>query len=143
MSTIVRPTPLTPKLKPEVKQKWLQALRNGSYRQGQHVLRTPHDEYCCLGVLCDLVQPEQWRDIGETFWWDDNSNQKIRSVGYSHGEFLSRDVAFPAMDLLDSLIDDLSPLERVSFIDQCRNLAWMNDDGKSFAEIADYIEANF
>lgn len=41
-------------MNPEVKQMWLDALRSGEYKQGRGVLRTPDDEYCCLGVLCDL-----------------------------------------------------------------------------------------
>lgn len=39
----------------EVKDKWLTALRSGEYKQGQAYMRTDHDEYCCLGVLCELA----------------------------------------------------------------------------------------
>lgn len=35
-------------------QKWVDALRNGQYRQSSHFLRTDKG-YCCLGVACDLA----------------------------------------------------------------------------------------
>lgn len=46
-----------PKLKPEVKEKWLAALRSGEYKQGYeylHIKGKDQDTFCCLGVLCDL-----------------------------------------------------------------------------------------
>jgi hypothetical protein len=56
-------------MKPDVKQAWLTALRSGDYQQGQGYLRQG-DQYCCLGVLCDLygqaVGPE-WEDSGEVY----------------------------------------------------------------------------
>ena len=49
-------------MKPEIKDKWLAALRSGEYLQGAHRLkRTDADgqtAYCCLGVLCDLAVKE-------------------------------------------------------------------------------------
>lgn len=44
-------------MNPEVKQKWVEALRSGKYKQGQGALRTG-DGYCCLGVLCELAVKE-------------------------------------------------------------------------------------
>lgn len=47
------------KLKPAVKELWLQALRSGDYKQGHGKLKTRAYggtvEHCCLGVLCDLA----------------------------------------------------------------------------------------
>lgn len=37
----------------EIKKKWIAALTSGEYRQGTLKLRNG-DNYCCLGVLCDL-----------------------------------------------------------------------------------------
>lgn len=45
------------KFTPEVKEKWLAALRSGSYKQGYEQLVSNPDEgfrYCCLGVLADV-----------------------------------------------------------------------------------------
>ena len=43
----------------EYKQKWLTALRSGKYPQGREKLRED-GKYCCLGVLCDIVDPDGW-----------------------------------------------------------------------------------
>lgn len=48
-------------MNPEIKAQWLAALRSGEYKQGRHTLRVgtseaQPDQYCCLGVLCDLAQ---------------------------------------------------------------------------------------
>lgn len=51
-----------PKMDPEVKQLWLRALRSGDFKQGTNYLNqvTPDggNEYCCLGVLCELAVSE-------------------------------------------------------------------------------------
>jgi hypothetical protein len=39
----------------EVQQRWIEALESGYYKQGKSRLRDSHDNYCCLGVLCDLA----------------------------------------------------------------------------------------
>lgn len=44
---------------PEIKAKWVAALRSGKYKQGRGRLRSG-DEFCCLGVLCDIVYPQGW-----------------------------------------------------------------------------------
>jgi hypothetical protein len=54
------------KMNPEVKQKWIDALRSGKYEQGSEKLRSVSG-YCCLGVLCDLYAQEhdtQWEFRG-------------------------------------------------------------------------------
>lgn len=40
---------------PELKAKWIAALRSGEYRQGRHALRKADGSYCCLGVLCEVA----------------------------------------------------------------------------------------
>lgn len=47
-------------MNPEVKQQWVAALRSGKYEQGVCVLRSMTDQFCCLGVLCDVVNPDGW-----------------------------------------------------------------------------------
>jgi hypothetical protein len=46
-----------PKMNPEIKAKWVAALRSGEYKQGRGQLRS-EDRFCCLGVLCDLHAKE-------------------------------------------------------------------------------------
>lgn len=41
-------------MKPEIAKLWCDALRSKKYKQGKNCLRNDTDQYCCLGVLCDL-----------------------------------------------------------------------------------------
>jgi hypothetical protein len=38
----------------KIKAKWVAALRSGEYKKGNFQLRNNDDEFCCLGVLCNL-----------------------------------------------------------------------------------------
>lgn len=38
----------------EVIEEWICALESGEYKQGREALRLKGDNFCCLGVLCDL-----------------------------------------------------------------------------------------
>lgn len=55
---------------PVWKEKWIRALRSGDYDQGKGTLISgadaPRPLFCCLGVLCDLVQPDRssWENGG-------------------------------------------------------------------------------
>lgn len=45
-------------MKPDIKQRWINALRSGNYDQARLSLRDG-DNFCCLGVLCDLYGKEK------------------------------------------------------------------------------------
>lgn len=64
-----------PKMNPEIKEKWLTALRSGDYAQGKGFLCKVEEDgskaYCCLGVLTDLYIQEMG------FEWE-------RGVSYLH-----------------------------------------------------------
>lgn len=53
---------IMPKMNPEIKEKWLTALRSGDYVQGKGCLCRVEEDgsktYCCLGVLTDLYIQE-------------------------------------------------------------------------------------
>lgn len=49
----------------ELKRKWVEALRSGKYEQGHGALRKD-DKFCCLGVLCDVVDPNGWSE--DCYW---------------------------------------------------------------------------
>ena len=56
----------------DLKEKWVKRLRSGRWKQARKTLRRkpcgvkeaeakPTDyAYCCLGVLCDIVDPKAW-----------------------------------------------------------------------------------
>jgi hypothetical protein len=110
--------PLAPKMNPELKARWLKALRSGTYLQGQKALHK-ESKFCCLGVLCDLGLPEKW----EPSDWD--SDYYIHPWGNPHDELLSKEISYEIK--LGNALQ--------------RRLADMNDQGKSFIEIAEVIEA--
>lgn len=49
------------KMDPKMKRRWIRALRSGKYKQGHDRLRTEDNRFCCLGVVCDIVNPDGWR----------------------------------------------------------------------------------
>lgn len=61
---MTEPTTETTRMNPEVKTRWLEALRSGEYVQGREVLHLaadvagPEQRFCCLGILCDLAYRE-------------------------------------------------------------------------------------
>jgi len=57
----------------DIKDKWINALRSGEYKQGIGGLKY-RDAFCCLGVLCDLHAKEtdtRWVDYAEEGWLSD------------------------------------------------------------------------
>lgn len=42
-------------------KRWVESLLNGTYEQGIGRLNN-ENKFCCLGVLCDLVDPKTWVD---------------------------------------------------------------------------------
>jgi hypothetical protein len=105
-------------MNPTIKKQWLEALRSGKYQQGKGRLRMKHsgvDRFCCLGVLCDLLEPAGWVLHP--------NNPEVFLSGIHEG--------YP-----QDKVRDKAGIER----DQCQTLAAMNDSGKSFEEIAQTIE---
>lgn len=103
---------------PELKTQWLAALRSGKYAQGRMRLKSATG-YCCLGVLCDLINPKGWTraEDGEWQWEYDGSS-------YDGNLYAA------ALD------------ERLGITDECDNLPPLNDDGQhNFNQIADLIES--
>lgn len=132
-------------MKPEVKARWIEALRSGQYRQTSGLLRRnvpPADggvQHCCLGVLCDLYDPTRW--------------EKEESASYSVYDSFGIYGLTPTVegwaDFSDSYIftkehipEEILQLikERNGRIDGSYNLANLNDSGATFAQIADIIE---
>ena len=58
----------------ELKKKWLEALRSGKYRQGKHKLRNHNNEFCCLGVLCDVADNTKWREGFGCYFYESSTN---------------------------------------------------------------------
>lgn len=108
----------------ELKQKWLDALRSGQYEQGRGTMRTEDNKFCCLGVLCDLLDPGEWEQgpFTNAYFFDG-----------------MRDLPSTRVKKRVGLLGLLGPHDGVSPVSK---LAGMNDSGYSFTQIADWIEEN-
>lgn len=107
-------------MNPEIKARWVAALRSGDYKQTTNHLRTPVG-FCCLGVLCDIhaaVMGEVW----------DPFNRYL-----DHAEDLPVDVqAWAGLDQAEPRV--------ATSLNGSNVLSGMNDNGATFEQIADVIE---
>ena len=106
---------------------WIEALESGDYKQGQERLRQknpnyPGWRYCCLGVACDLTDPNEWEVL---------SSGTLSKYGLS--------TRMPPKNLMATRygID----------LHKCRQLAGLNDKrltpGGTFAQIARKLRLDF
>ncbi len=116
-----------------VKQKWVEALRSGKYKQGRSVLRS-ESGFCCLGVLCDIYH--KTRKIQGTNWEGDGIN------GYEHlGETAFPDPAVVKWAGMSCKNPELPvDMKGKKTSDETNSLSSLNDAGVSFAKIATLIE---
>ena len=98
----------------EFRTRWLKALRSGRYKQVDSCLQNKEGENCCLGVAGRILRVSK--------------DELLTNV--MPGELPDKETAkFPIC-----LVKFGKPTKFAS------KLANMNDEGKSFKEIADYIE---
>ena len=107
-----------------IKEKWVAALRSGEYQQCAGALRKEHagspDTFCCLGVLCDIVDSKGWRSPYNTL-----TNKK---------QFV-----FNGMHSSNGLTNELRGTLSVNTQEEIE-LVRLNDNGRDFSYIADFIE---
>ncbi len=124
------------KLPEKFKKDWVEALRSGQYDQAKNVLRRveyvdsddegPTLGYCCLGVACVVHNPNQYISPTKELL---NSHMLPNEVIEVFSQVIPVDGDFGAHNYKKS--------------DQLQlKLADMNDGGKSFDEIATWIEEN-
>jgi hypothetical protein len=110
----------------KIKKEWVEALRSNEYTQGKKVLRDLDNNFCCLGVLCDIYNKKQTID-----------------------GWLKRDGIF-LIDGYNGILPknvrewaevDSSP--RVCIKSETNHLTSLNDNGMTFLEIANLIEEQF
>lgn len=119
------------KMDPEAKKRWVAALRSGKYKQGTKQLCDFRGRFCCLGVYADIEIDGWWVDG----WWVDCDSKG----GWA---LMSNDDPKTGICNLDDI--ELPYAGDYPFIPAWAEvkLIEMNDDlGKSFDEIADWIEA--
>lgn len=112
-------------MKKELKERWITALRSGDYSQSQGCLQDQYG-WCCLGVLCDIVDSTKWCEPDESY------EGSVQEYNYDFGD--------------DQWLEDMPPrkwLENHGLpYAMAKNLAEQNDSNVQFIEIAKYIEEN-
>lgn len=115
----------------EARAAWVEALRSGVYKQGKNYLHEG-DTYCCLGVACDLYR----RYESGPGWRDEDTDED----GFPANSYMGEAGVLPAT-VRDWLgLGDECGCHVVSKV-QGRSLSGLNDQGNTFEEIADVIEA--
>ncbi len=116
----------------ELKEKWVKALRSGDYKQDTGKLRSEEDGFCCLGVAVDVLMPKEWVNSGDSYFPHWTAGPKQELLMPTEGDNNTTEGFLPPR-----LAKRIGITQRRQEI-----LAKMNDDGKAFPEIADYIEKN-
>ena len=106
-----------------IKGLWIDALLSGEFVQGRYSLRGDANERCCLGVLCEVHSKQtgkKWK--GRKYLKQDGalSNYVLAWAGLDTGSAYACCVPIP-------------PRREMT-------LARLNDNGKTFAEIAAIIK---
>ena len=123
-----------PKLVPEFKSAWLAALRSGEYEQGKKFLRRDYNEFCCLGVACDVLHKSgklqgEWQNQGSCYVF-------MGSCG-ALSVFPSIHVA----RIIFGFDTNTDPNKVTKAIDHLTELSFANDCGVTFSDISNVIES--
>jgi hypothetical protein len=145
--------------------RWIEALRSGDYEQAEGRLMKgsgsgkPGDEtmaFCCLGVLCDIIEIGGWE-------YDDEEDEHRYAVDHSSSFELLPDYVQDRTGLspsggfnvpvrqveVDGVVSFTSKQPGTYDYEQWRDaplmdsLVEMNDDGASFKQIADLLDSEF
>lgn len=136
-------------MKPEIKSKWLSALRSGDYKQVDGQLNKGDEGFCCLGVLCEIavqdgviekLPPIENADLS----FHDPGSVGYRSVGDNNRPYTEYDI-LPEEVMVWAGLDSRNPPVQFRWDkDDDPNtfpISDLNDDKRlKFPEIADVIE---
>lgn len=106
----------------EYPAEWIAVLRSGKYKQGTCALRRC-DMFCCLGVRCDIENSTKWVENAGEYKWDGEG-------GYLPMELRKKDGFKSENGYIPFVCRDHTHT----------SLAYLNDDGFTFDQIADLIE---
>lgn len=122
----------------EIKKQWVEALRSGNYKQGDMLLRDTHDNFCCLGVLCDIhakMFKKEWVQLDHVAYRYVDSQAALPLVVMLWAEIPDGFCSLP-IDLVPIKVMDV-----LSSRDCGIDLADINDSKVfDFNQIADVIE---
>lgn len=118
----------------ELRDKWITALRSGSYKQGEDLLKSVDDNenirYCCLGVLCEVADIKSEIDEEQNFFTFDGMEDLLTKRLLSKFGLTSEE-----QDFLASMNDGTKGIYDGCVFD-------FTKDKKDFHQIANWIEQN-
>lgn len=111
-------------MNPQIKERWIAALRSGEYKQGYQQLRTENG-YCCLGVLCEL-------------------HAKETNTPWVHNTYLGHPGTLPNEVCKWANLSEGDPLVFLQYLNRQEHLTKINDcgsyDSYDFGHIANLIQ---
>jgi len=138
-------------MKKRIKNKWLKELRSGAYKQGRGVMlkiTDEGDEFCCLGVLCDIHA----RETGNA-WCVNQTTVSVNSSPdsmFSGPRYLEHEMELPqgvvdwaGLDSLDPVVKEVADatgyVHKVMLSD-CNDGSEFSGKKMSFNQIANLID---
>lgn len=80
-------------MKPELRDKWAEYLESDRYTQRNGSLKKA-DGYCCLGVLCNAMDPARWEQRGaeaHQYWVYDGNTAALSKKMLQEADLLDTD----------------------------------------------------
>lgn len=133
-------------MKSDIKQKWIDALRSGKYRQALGSLKEGSNKYCCLGVLCDIYINEtkaaQWNHNNRVEWGNIERSGQLLPDTIAEWAGIENPMSTPTVSVyIKDNVRKAYYRAKYGISDRFEpHLANINDLGTSFSEIADIIE---
>jgi hypothetical protein len=131
-------------MRADIKQKWISKLLSGDYAQGRSALRIRYhdgkpDQYCCLGVLCELAVEEGVIPTPK------EPGLPIESGGiYTNFRYGIPGADTSSESYLPRAVSEWASISGEGWIEaRSAALASLNDNGTTFAEIAALVEEHF
>lgn len=117
-------------------QKWIKSLKSGKYKQGEGCLKDNKNQFCCLGVACDILGKEynagQFNKNNDFICVDESSKYYDYDELSGSDSFLPEDIA----DKLKTHYEGLIGLSKTRAV----KLTSLNDVGINFRGIAAILE---
>ena len=115
----------------EIKLEWTKRLRSGDYEQGKGLLRNKRDQYCCLGILCEMaveagVIKKVLDDGNWAYYYGDERDLSVATLPTSVMEWAGPE---STAGVFGGGTED--------------SLVYHNDSGKPFEYIANVIDEKF
>lgn len=108
-------------MKQEIAEQWVAALRSGEFKQGRYRLRNTKNEFCCLGVLCELY-----------------ARAHPHIPNKQPNEYYGNNMLIPDQ------VERWAGMKTVfGLLPNNLTLSMLNDEGKSFNTIADLIDKHW